>query len=244
MFKIVYETWNCKWTTARVFSITDEKQHYIWQNVLLRLPSNSLFPTIQRNKQTMSKSTLGNYNFLLHYFVPKTEDRFYIRAARPSSLLSRCLLFIPCCRKVLSKVLRLGRTSRGLTSVFVSGLLNIWVALVVAADWKDQEARFKLQSLCAWEVKGPPKNCNSQHFCLSSEMTVILAAAPPLLSVGFQTPSSFAYPLYSHLFSVCASHSRKQPLARNWPISHISFGGTWSRCERGEKTEPACPALW
>lgn len=142
----------------------------------------------------MSKSTLGNYNFLLHYFVPRPRT-IYIPAARLSSLLSRCLLFILCCRKFSPKFSN-SRELLGADKCLCFGLLNIWVALVVAADWKDQELLFKLQSLCAWEVKGP-KKLQFQHFCLSSEMTVILAPAPPLFSVGIQTPSSSAYPLYS-----------------------------------------------
>lgn len=72
-----------------------------------------------------------------------------------------------------------------------------------------------------------------KHFRLPSEMTLILTPTScfpvshlllPFFSLSklktpLLSPSTTAY----HLFSIFMSLRKKQPLAVNWPISHISF---------------------
>lgn len=71
-----------------------------------------------------------------------------------------------------------------------------------------------------------------KHFCLPSEMTLILmptSCFPVSHLLPFSSLSKLKTPLLSpstsayHLFSIFMSLRKKQPLAVNWPISHISF---------------------
>lgn len=100
----------------------------------------------------------------------------------------------------------------------------------------------------------------SQHSCLPSEMTLVLVPTSRfpvshLFLAFFFSPSLCLNPNPSSLFPstsayhlcsifMSASLRKKQPLAVNWPISHISFPKVEAGRDDLEGEEPASPAHW